>query len=84
MIISIKNTDPLLVYVQTPTSTGTSTVPMNLGKQVSQGIDSNIELYDPAAREYELEFNFNARHITYEYLSIGTALDKFNQGEQEF
>ena len=24
-------------------------------------------------------FNFNARHITYEYRNIGTALDKFNQ-----
>ena len=37
-----KNTDPLLVYVQTPTSTGTSTVPMNLGKQVSQGLTATL------------------------------------------
>ena len=37
-----KNTDPLLVYVQTPTSTGTSTVPMNLGKQVSLGVTATL------------------------------------------
>ena len=49
-----KNTDPLLVYVQTPTSTGTSTVPMNLGKQVSQGLTATLN-YDPAKRGIELE-----------------------------
>ena len=74
-----KNTDPLLVYVQTPTSTGTSTVPMNLGKQVSQGLTSTLNYMILQRENMSWNFNFNARHITYEYRNIGNALDKFNQ-----
>ena len=74
-----KNTDPLLVYVQTPTSTGTSTVPMNLGKQVSQGLTATLNYMILQQENMSWNFNFNARHITYEYRNIGTALDKFNQ-----
>ena len=74
-----KNTDPLLVYVQTPTSTGTSTVPMNLGKQVSQGLTATLNYMILPREKMSWTFNFNARHITYEYRNIGTALDKFNQ-----
>ena len=74
-----KNTDPLLVYVQTPTSTGTSTVPMNLGKQVSQGLTATLNYMILQRENMSWNFNFNARHITYEYWNIGTALDKFNQ-----
>lgn len=74
-----KNTDPLLVYVQTPTSTGTSTVPMNLGKQVSQGLTATLNYMILQRENMSWNFNFNARHITYEYRNIGTALDKFNQ-----
>ena len=74
-----KNTDPLLDYVQTPTSTGTSTVPMNLGKQVSQGLTATLNYMILQRENMSWNFNFNARHITYEYRNIGTALDKFNQ-----
>ena len=74
-----KNTDPLLVYVQTPTSTGTSTVPMNLGKQVSQGLTATLNYMILQRENMSWNFNFNTRHITYEYRNIGTALDKFNQ-----
>ena len=74
-----KNTDPLLVYVQTPTSTGTSTVPMNLGKQVSQGLTSTLNYMILQRENMSWNFNFNARHITYEYRNIGNVLDKFNQ-----
>ena len=74
-----KNTDPQLVYVQTPTSTGTSTVPMNLGKQVSQGLTATLNYMILQRENMSWNFNFNARHITYEYRNIGTALDKFNQ-----
>ena len=74
-----KNTDPLLVYVQTPTSTGTSTVPMNLGKQVSQGLTATLNYMILQRENMSWNFNFNARHITYEDRNIGTALDKFNQ-----
>ena len=74
-----KNTDPLLVYVQTPTSTGTSTVPMNLGKQVSQGLTATLNYMILQRENMSWNFIFNARHITYEYRNIGTALDKFNQ-----
>lgn len=73
-----KNTDPLLVYVQTPTSTGTSTVPMNLGKQVSQGVTATLNYMILQREGISWNFNFNARHITYEYRNIGNALDKFN------
>lgn len=74
-----KNTDPLLVHVQTPTSTGTSTVPMNLGKQVSQGLTVTLNYMILQQEKVSWNFNFNARHITYEYRNIGNALDRFNE-----
>lgn len=55
-----KNTDPLLVYVQTPTSTGTSTVPVNLGKQVSQGLTATLNYMILQRENMSWNFNFNA------------------------
>ena len=75
----IKNTDPLLVFVQLPTSTGTSTAPMNLGKQMSKGVTAVLNFTVLQREGVNWSFNANARHITYEYKNIGTALDKYNQ-----
>ena len=33
-----KKTDPLLVYIGTPSSTGTTSIPRNIGKQITKGI----------------------------------------------
>ena len=75
----IKNTDPLLVYVQMPSSTGASTAPMNLGKQVTEGVTAVLN-YTILQKEYmNWNFNLNARHITSEYKNIGNSLDKYNQ-----
>lgn len=75
----IKDTDPLLVFVQLPTSTGTSTAPMNLGKQMSKGVTAVLNFTVLQREGVNWSFNANARHITYEYKNIGTALDKYNK-----
>ena len=75
----VKTTDPLLVNVQTPTSTGTSQVPMNIGKQLTEGITAVLNYTILQKENMNLNFNMNARHITSEYRNIGTALDQYNK-----
>ena len=75
----IKNTDPLLVYVQMPSSTGSSTAPMNLGKQVTEGVTAVLNYTILQKEHMNWNFNLNARHITSEYKNIGNSLDKYNQ-----
>lgn len=75
----VKTTDPLLVNVQTPTSTGTSQVPMNIGRQVTEGITVVLNYTILQKEDMNLNFNMNARHITSEYRNIGTALDQYNK-----
>lgn len=75
----IKNTDPLLVYVTLPSSTGTISAPMNLGKQLTKGMTATLNYYFLKRENMSWAINVNARHNTYEYRNIGTALDRYNQ-----
>lgn len=79
----IKNTDPLLVSVTLPTSTGTGSIPTNLGKQTTTGytIAANVVLMQK--EELNWNVNVNARHLKYEYKNIGNALDKYNTQNRE-
>lgn len=52
---------------------------MNLGKQMSKGVTAVLNFTVLQREGVNWSFNANARHITYEYKNIGTALDKYNQ-----
>lgn len=74
-----KTTDPLLVYVQIPSSTGTTEQAMNVGKQVTEGLTATFNYVLVKKEEIHWSVNFNARHIKSTFSNIGTSLDKFNQ-----
>lgn len=74
-----KNTDPLLVYVTLPSSSGTSSAPMNLGKQMTKGITGTLNFTMLQKENLHWAINMNARHISYEYRNIGNALERYNK-----
>ena len=75
----MKDTDPLLVYIGLPTSTGTTSAPMNIGKQSSRGITVTLNLTLLKKENVNWSVNMNGRHITYEYQKIGNSLEQFNK-----
>ena len=74
----MKNTDPLLVSVTLPTSTGTASVPTNLGKQTTKGYTLSANVVVLQKEELNWSINGNLRHLKYEYKNIGNALEKYN------
>ncbi|MGN0004174.1 MAG: SusC/RagA family TonB-linked outer membrane protein [Sphingobacterium composti] len=73
-----KLTDPLLVQVDVPTSTGTATVPMNIGTQKTRGltISSNYQIIK--SNDLMWTVNANARNTRVQFANFGNALDRFN------
>lgn len=74
----LKNTDPLLVAVTLPTSTGTASVPTNLGKQTTKGYTIAANVVVMQKEDLNWSINANVRHLEYEYKNIGNALEKYN------
>ena len=66
----MKNTDPLLVSVTLPTSTGTASVPTNLGKQTTKGYTLSANVVVLQKEELNWSINGNLRHLKYEYKNI--------------
>lgn len=80
-----KTTNPLAIFLKTPSSIGTLTMTTNVGKQVDKGISGTVKysaLYNPAKRiNYTISLNFRRNKGTYN--EIGTALDQINKNNQE-
>lgn len=79
----IKNTDPLLVSITLPSSTGTTSIPTNLGKQTTTGYTIAANVVVLQKEELNWSVNFNGRHLKYEYKNIGNALDKYNEKNRD-
>ncbi|MDR0766266.1 MAG: SusC/RagA family TonB-linked outer membrane protein [Odoribacteraceae bacterium] len=77
-----KKTNPLLVYVGVPPSTGGSKVPRNLGKQVTRGFTLNMNHTIARSDNVNWSWNLNARHVSEKYDGMGNALEKFNLENQ--
>lgn len=75
----IKDTDPLLVSVTLPSSAGTISSPMNLGRQLTKGVTATLNYYLLKRDNLSWGINLNGRHITAEYRGIGNALDRYNK-----
>ncbi|MCA5006238.1 SusC/RagA family TonB-linked outer membrane protein [Sphingobacterium bovistauri] len=73
-----KLTDPLLVQVDVPTSTGTSTVPMNMGTQTTRGITISSNFQIIKSQEVMWSVNANARNTQMRFANFGNSLDRFN------
>ena len=74
-----KDTDPLLIHVQLPSSVGTTSNPMNVGKQVTRGYTAMLTGVIIKKQELNWQVNMNARHLKAEYRNIGNSLDQFNK-----
>jgi len=74
-----KNTDPLLVFIGLPSSTGTSSVAKNIGSQTTKGLTLVTDYAFVQRENFNWHVNLNLRHITSGYHNIGNSLDKFNQ-----
>ena len=73
-----KNTDPLLVYINQPSSTGATTKPTNVGRLITKGftaIGSYMIIKRPDLR---LSLNANVSHLQSEYRDVSNYLAQFN------
>lgn len=80
-----KDTDPLLAVVKMPTSTGTTSLTTNIGKQSIKGVDGQISfspIYRPSDRiNWTIRYTF--KHENAEYKNIGNSLEKLNKDNIE-
>jgi len=77
-----KDTDPLLVYVNLPTSTGTSAVAKNVGSLLTKGITLLADYSLIRKENFTWRINLNMRHIKSEYRNIGNSLEEFNKNNK--
>lgn len=74
-----KKTDPLLVYIGMPSSTGAVNMPSNVGEQLTKGY-TLVANYAILKKENVLwSVNATMRHLTSEYQNVSKYLDKFNE-----
>ncbi len=74
-----KDTDPLLVYVSLPSSTGTTGVAKNIGSLSTKGMTLLADYSIIRKESFYWRVNINMRHLKSQYRNIGNSLDKFNQ-----
>lgn len=77
-----KDTDPLLVDLTLPISTGTSTVPSNIGSQKTKGYTFSANVVLLRRENMQWRVNANGSHYDYEYQNIGHSLDRYNEQNQ--
>ncbi|HEX6429672.1 MAG TPA: SusC/RagA family TonB-linked outer membrane protein [Niastella sp.] len=75
----VKSTDPLLVFVVLPSSSGTSTTTDNLGGLEQKGftVAANYTIIQRKALTWMV--NGNARRLRSKYINFGNALSNFNE-----
>ena len=78
-----KDTDPLLVNITLPVSTGTNTIPQNLGSQKTRGYTFSANFFVLRGEDWSWRINANGSHYHYEYQDIGNQLDRYNEQNRE-
>ncbi|MDE5612911.1 MAG: TonB-dependent receptor, partial [Odoribacter sp.] len=80
-----KDTDPLLAMITVPSSTGTSSLTTNIGKQSIEGVDGQLSfspIYRPNDRiNWTMRFSF--KHEKGWYENVGNSLEKLNRDNIE-
>ena len=77
-----KVTDPLLVSIGVPSSTGTSTVLRNLGTQETKGVTMVLNYQLIKTNDLLWSVNLNMRHMTTKYKEIGNSLGIYNDANK--
>ena len=75
---NIRKSDPELISVEQPTSTGLSSVPMNIGATDNRSFTVTIGLDIIKSRDFMWRLTANMLHTTTKYYNIGDALEKLN------
>lgn len=75
----VKTTDPLLVFVNVPSSSGATSITDNLGGQEQKGFTLSANYTVLQRKELTWMVNLNARHLKSHYTNFGNALSNFNE-----
>ncbi len=80
----VKNTDPLLANITTPGSLGVKSTYMNLGAQLTKGMETMVRItpINDTQRQMNWNLSFNARHYKAQYRKIGHSLDALNEANK--
>ena len=79
----LRDTDPLLVRIDMPTSTGAPTAPMNVGATDNRSLSIRATYYLIKKRDFNWYISANLNHNTTKYKKIGNTLEEFNKRGQE-
>lgn len=77
-----KKTDPLLVYIGIPSSTGVSSVPYNLAEQRTHGMNASVNFQIVAQRDLTWSVNATARSVRSKYHGLGNMLERYNEANR--
>lgn len=77
-----KETDPLLLYIGTPSSTGVTSVPTNLGLQRTKGFNISTNYQIIGNKDVLWSVNASARSVKSTYQGLGNSLEKFNENNR--
>jgi TonB-linked outer membrane protein, SusC/RagA family/TonB-dependent outer membrane receptor, SusC/RagA subfamily, signature region len=77
-----KITDPLLIYISLPSSTGTSSIPKNFGSQTTKGFTLSANARIIQTKDITWSVNLNARRNRSKYNNIGNSLQEYNKNNQ--
>lgn len=74
-----KKTDPLLVYINLPSSAGSTSMPSNIGEQQTKGytIMANYQIMKKSQMYWSV--NASLRHMRSEYQNVSQSLSKYNE-----
>ncbi|MFD2896944.1 SusC/RagA family TonB-linked outer membrane protein [Sphingobacterium arenae] len=78
----VKNTDPLLVFVSLPSSTGVSKVAQNIGEQVTHGFTLITDYTVLKRSQLNWRINLNLRQLKAQYRNMGNQLANFNEANK--
>jgi len=78
----VKNTDPLLILLTLPSSTGIARVAQNFGEQQTNGLNLTTDYTLLHRADMNWRVNLNLRHERVEYRKMGNQLNNFNLGNR--
>lgn len=74
-----RNTDPELITIEQPTSTGASSVPMNIGATENQSFSMSVRYDIIKNRDWLWSLTATTLNTKTKYANIGNSLDKWNE-----
>lgn len=75
---NIRKSDPELISVEQPTSTGVSSIPMNIGATDNRSFTITVGLDIIKRKDFVWRMTANMLHTTTKYYNIGNTLEKLN------